>query len=535
MRAPRDRRRAAARRPIRLAAVSLGLLTLAFACTATENADAPSGHPATASPPPVPIRGEPMLPLPDALQERNFSEGFSDRPVHPGPRDASDRPTQPPDHAGLPDDVPIEHVVFIIKENRTFDHFFGRYPGADGATTGVTFGGRTVPLRPAPDVWPEHIAHGYWSGLYAVDGGRMDGFDLLTGAEHLDGYTQFSRAGIPNYWKYADRFALADRFFTSEYGPTFVEHLYTIAAQSNGVMDNRADGVPRPGGYCDDPEARVPAFPPQVITGDLDDPHIARIVGLQNEIADDSPANMWEISRYLGVIRTCFDIETLPDLLEAAKISWRYYSTDVFPINEVLRAIKHIREGPMWKKVHHSEDFFDDLAAGELASVTWLKPPAPYNEHPNIPHKATSVCAGENWTVSVMNALQRSPFWPHTAVVVVWDDFGGYYDHVVPPLYDIMGLGPRTPALIMSPYTRRGDNPLGGSIDHHTYEFASVLKFIEDVFGLRSLTHRDGEADPLTGAFDFSKPPDLRRLMLPLRQDCPYGTSPPFLDADGDA
>jgi phospholipase C len=134
-----------------------------------------------------------------------------------------------------------------------------------------------------------------------------------------------------------------------------------------------------------------------------------------------------------------------------------------------------------------------------------------------------------------MNALQRSDFWKSTAVVIVWDDFGGYYDHVVPPQYDIMGLGPRTPALILSPYTRKGDNPLGGAIDSNTYEFASVLKFIEDIFGLRSLTHRDARADPLTGAFDFSRPPDLRRLILPLRKDCPYGTAPPFLDADGDA
>src|ERR671914_108203 len=136
----------------------------------------------------------------------------------------------------------------------------------------------------------------------------------------------------------------------------------------------------------------------------------------------------------------------------------------------------------MWRHVEESEDFLDDLAAGEL----------------------------------------------------IWDDFGGFYDHVNPPQYDIFGLGPRTPALILSPYTREGDNPLGGAIDSHTYEFASVLRFIEEVFGLGSLTHRDAQADPLTGAFDFSSPPDMRRLILPLRKDCPYGTTPPFLDSDGD-
>jgi phospholipase C len=521
-------------RTFRTIAVGLGLLALAAACTETPGGEGPSEEPSSSIP--VPTEGQPLLPLPNAEERRNFSEGFSNRPVDPGTRaPATGRPTTPPGTLELPDDVPIEHVVFVIKENRTFDHFYGRYPGADGATTGVTFDGRTVPLTTAPDVMNEHIAHGFFSGLYAVDGGRMDGFDLLTGGDTLRGYTQFGRAGIPNYWKYADRFVLADRFFTSEYGPTFVEHLYTVAAQSNGIMDNRAPGVPRPGGYCDDEKSFSPAFSPDVITGDLNHPRIARIVDLQNSIADDSPDNLWEISEYLSAIRTCFDIETLPDLLEEAEISWRYYSTDVFPIGEVLRAIKHIREGPMWQNVHPGEDFFEDLENGELASVTWLKPPAPYNEHPNLPDKESSVCAGENWTVSVMNELQRSPFWKSTAVVIVWDDFGGYYDHVVPPQYDIMGLGPRTPALILSPYTRKGDNPLGGAIDSHTYEFASVLKFIEEIFGLRSLTHRDGQADPLTGAFDFSSPPDMRRLILPLRQDCPYGTSPPFLDADGNA
>jgi phospholipase C len=115
---------------------------------------------------------------------------------------------------------------------------------------------------------------------------------------------------------------------------------------------------------------------------------------------------------------------------------------------------------------------------------------------------------------------------------MVWDDFGGFYDHVDPPQYDIMGLGARSPALIMSPWTRRGSNPEGGSIDHHTYEFSSVLRFIEDIYGLAPLTKRDAQADPLTGAFDFSKPPDMHKLILPLRQDCPYGTHPPFTEHD---
>ena len=132
----------------------------------------------------------------------------------------------------------------------------------------------------------------------------------------------------------------------------------------------------------------------------------------------------------------------------------------------------------------------------------------------------TNVCEGENWTVEYLNAVMRSEYWPSTAIVIVWDDFGGFYDHVVPPHYDVMGLGPRTPALIISPWTKPGDNPDGGSIDSTVYEFSSVLRFIENLHGLKPMTERDRQADPLSGAFDFTQEPRLDPLILPPR-DCP--------------
>jgi len=188
-----------------------------------------------------------------------------------------------------------------------------------------------------------------------------------------------------------------------------------------------------------------------------------------------------------------------------------------------MQAIRHDRFNPvMWSKVQPPENFIKDIKAGQLPAVSWLIPPESYNEHPG---EGVSVCAGENWTVEQINAIMRSRYWPSTAIVVTWDDFGGFYDPVAPPHYDIMGLGPRAPALIISPYTRRGSNPDGGAVDHTVYEFSSVLRFVEDLHGLKPLTLRDRRADPLTGAFDFSRPPDLRPLILKLRQDCPYGTS----------
>ena len=178
-------------------------------------------------------------------------------------------------------------------------------------------------------------------------------------------------------------------------------------------------------------------------------------------------------------------------------------------------AIRHVRFGPEWQKVQDPENFLTDIKKRQLPAVSWLVPPESYNEHPGGP----SVCAGENWTIQQLNGIMQSPYWSSTAVVIVWDDFGGFYDHVPPPHFDIMGLGPRTPALIISPWTKQGSNPNGGSIDHTTYEFSSVLRFMEDLHNLPAMTKRDAQASPLSGAFDFTDPPHLSKLVLP-EQDC---------------
>jgi phospholipase C len=321
---------------------------------------------------------------------------------------------------------------------------------------------------------------------------------------------------------------LADAFFSSMYGPTFPEHLYTVAASSYGIMDNKAQREPTPGRYCDDETAYTPAFPM-----DLEGESLERIRALENSIVDDSPEALREISSYLEDVRDCLNLPNLPEELSEVGVSWKFYSDPVFPIGDIMRAIRRVRYNPeLWKNVVPSEGFLDDISEGELAEVSWVNPPAPYNEHPILPRREQSVCAGENWTVEMMNRLQRSDYWGSTAVIIVWDDFGGFYDHQPPPQYDIMGLGPRVPALILSPWTRRGANPLGGAIDQHTYEFSSVLAFIERIFGVEPLTERDANADPLTGAFDFTQEPNLEPLILPLRQDCPYGLAPPFLNQD---
>jgi phospholipase C len=428
-------------------------------------------------------------------------------------------PTAPGPFA-LPPNTPIKHVVFMVKENRTFNEYFGTYPGAVGSTSGASMlHGDHIPLKSCYDQQPHDITHGFAAGLYAIDGGKMDGFDIIGDGRDLTGYTTCSRSQIPNYWKYADRFVLADHFFTSMFGPTYPEHLYTVAAQSNGIMDNKST-VNHAGYYCDDPSEYSPHFQFATMT----QAQLQHAYALENSIGHKIPDTLVNLLNYTTPIRDCFDVKVLPDELTKAGISWKYYNEKDHWMN-ALQAIKHVRYGPEWKNVVSPDRFVPDVQHHRLPQVSWLIPPAEYNEHPG--EHTISICAGENWTVEQLNALMHSPYWKDTLVVIVWDDFGGFYDPVVPPHYDVMGLGPRTPALILSPYDRRGSNPLGGYVDHTDYEFSSVLRFIELLFNLPAMTERDRQANPLLGALDFRDPPDLQPLVLPYRKDCPYGTDLP--------
>jgi phospholipase C len=440
-------------------------------------------------------------------------------PTSPGPGSQQGAPLEDPPGLASPKS-PIEHVIFMVKENRTFDHYFGTYPGADGATRGETLRctqhgcrpGDTIPLKQAPEVMPHDITHGFGSGLYSINGGEMNGFNIIGQGQDLSGYVQHSRRTLPNYWAYADRFVLADHFFTSMFGPTLPEHLYTVAADANLITDNKIS-ADTPGNYCDDPQEYTLKFESGLSRHDR-----RRIMRLEEEITQDWPDQFPRIQRYWQEIRTCFEMEVLPDRLEEAGVSWKYYANEDVWMNG-LQAIRHVRYGPMWRKVVAPEQFIDDLGGGDLPEVSWLVPPEGLNEHPG---EGQSSCAGENWTVQQVNALMQSRYWKTTALVIVWDDFGGFYDHVPPPHEDIMGLGPRTPALIISPWTVRGESRSGGAIDPTTYEFSSVLRFIELLHGLKPLTARDRNADPLSGAFDFEARPRNKKLILDYRTDCRY-------------
>ena len=394
----------------------------------------------------------------------------------------------------------IRHVVFLVKENRTFDHFFGTFPGADGVTQGVTCDGSVVPLGHATDDSPG-AAHSFVSGIIAINGGRMNCFDQLVNGGQLQGYVQYTADQIPAYWSYAEHFALADRFFSSSYGPTAVEHYWIVASQSDRFVDNERPnegqaGTGPAGGYCDDPLERAWSF------RQLSSVDGHRAFDLETHVKTTQLQNRYWIERW-----PCHDIRTLPDLLQARGIPWKYYLS-VAPYFDILRAIPHIRYGPMWNDVVAEERFILDVRAGSLPAVSWLLPPVAESDHPGY----GDLCDGENWTVRAINAIMQSPAWKHTAIVLTWDDFGGFYDHVPPPHLDVYGMGPRVPAIIISPWSKPG------TIFHRTADFSSVLRFIETIFHLPSLTERDRRANDLMGAFDFSQDPNPP-LVLPQR-DC---------------
>jgi len=381
----------------------------------------------------------------------------------------------------------IQHVIFIIKENRSFDHYFGTFPGAIGSTRGKNSLGQTVELGPAPDQLPYDLGHTWDAAVAAIDDGKMDRFDLIpfgnVNGQYMS-YTQMSAQDIPNYWTYATKFVLADQMFSSLNGPSLPNHLYTVAATSAGVFTNPLDTPHNGRGSwgCDaDPNEYVRSIDP-----------------LGN----------------ISALVPCFDFQTLADSLENAGVSWKYYAPAAGQSGytwSTLDAINHIRNSPLWSEhVVSPEQLVADVRNGQLPAVSWVVQGFDASEHP-----PASTCFGENYTVRQINAIMQSPYWNSSAIFLTWDDFGGFYDHVPPPdsRSQSFGYGPRVPLIILSPYAKKS------YISHTLYEFSSVLKFIEEDFGLPPLGERDGNANDTQDSFDFAGAP-LPPLVLTPRQ-CP--------------
>ncbi|UCC77011.1 MAG: alkaline phosphatase family protein [Anaerolineales bacterium] len=362
--------------------------------------------------------------------------------------------------------TPIRHLVVLMQQNHTFDNYFGTYPGADGTRHETC-----VPIEPANPhstecVEPFHLgqypdlSHSRNTFIHQYNGGRMDGFVSAHEIEGQDGTLAlgyYDDRDLPYYWNLADEYVLFDRFFSSAHSGSVDNRMYWVA----GVSAGGSDGSSR-------------AYP---------------------------------------------DRPTIFDRLEEKGIEWKFYVRNFDPsLNyrnvgsagmlepqvqwlPLLSMDRFIDDPKLSSRIVDMEEFYEDVRRGTLPAVSYVMALGA-SEHP-----PSNLQGGQRVTKSMIQALMQSEAWDASAFLLTYDDWGGWYDHVVPPQIDGSGYGFRVPALLVSPYARRG------YVDHTELDFASILRFIEDNWGLRPLARRDARANSIAGAFDFARPPREPRVI----------------------
>ena len=368
----------------------------------------------------------------------------------------------------------IKHVVIIIQENRSFDNLFHGFPGADTVASGTTSTGQVVTLQPlglenSQDLDHTHLA---WYRTYA-DGKLY--FDLISRNLTIRStvpYSYVPPAETQPYFALGEKYTVGDRMFQSNTGPSFVAHQYLIAgstqiAPGQYVAEN-PDALGGTWGCDQPPGTTAPLLGPN---------------------GTDLPGPF-----------PCYDYQTLGDELDAKALTWRYYAPALGSsggIWSAYDAIRHIRYGTDWTNdVISPETTVLTDAPNGLPSVTWVVP-----SFVNSDHAGSGSATGPQWVTSVVNAVGQSPSWSSTAIFIVWDDWGGWFDHVLPPQLDVMGLGFRVPLIVISPYAKHG------YVSHTQHEFGSILHFTEETFGLAPLAASDARADDMSDCFDFTQAP----------------------------
>ncbi len=394
----------------------------------------------------------------------------------------------------------IEHLVFIMQENRSFDSYFGTYPGADGIPPGVCLpdpvGGPCVAPFHDPNAVNHGGPHGWTAAHAAIDGGKMDGFlaqafrNVPRGARPCrpqepncrPGTSPFDVMGwhdfreIPNYWNYAHLYVLQDNLFESVASYTLPSHLYMLAAQSGGYVG--APGQPLP------LEFSFPEITELLSSGSI----------------------TWKYYVTSGAMPSSGDDEGI--IAEVKEAIGPQIPTLVNPLPAFLRVRIDLQQR---SRLVDTEEFFKDAGSGALPQVSWIVPSRPVSEHP-----PDSVRTGMAYVTSLVNAVMQGPDWPTSAIFIGWDDWGGFYDHVPPPVVDQFGYGIRVPGLVISPFARQG------LIDHKTYSFDSWLRLIEERFGILPMTMRDAMAADMLDAFDFTQQPRPPVILAATEEGSPY-------------
>jgi phospholipase C len=424
----------------------------------------------------------------------------------------------------------IEHVILVIQENRSFDNLFATFPGADGTKRGkaaampqserdycsangmpVIAKPTSVPLTQTDLVGSgfgkrgdfdkdTDLAHIYSSFKIQHDHGQMDGFDLTGSGADGSGtpsctyaYQYVNPADIAPYWDLAKQYVLADHTFQTQGSGSFTAHQDLIAAGTQ-ISENEA--------LIDNPTY----FPWGC---DANKPVRTAVIKRDGKVY-----------RYGGPF-PCLEYSTLRDLLDAASVTWKFYAMpvkkesdcthgDTAGIWSAFDAIKAVRYSPEWRNnvTHGNLVFYNDVAKGRLPAVSWITPdalnsdhPAEYR-HPRCGSGGPPADTGPSWVAAIVNAIGESEYWKSTAVVILWDDWGGFYDHVPPPGPRGWQGGPgfRVPMLIVSPYVKP-------HVEHTVYEFGSILRFVEENWNMGTLGKNDAHSTSIGTAFDLRMPP----------------------------
>jgi phospholipase C len=425
-----------------------------------------------------------------------------------------------------PRTIPIDHIIVIYQENRSFDNLFGLFPGADGLAsakqappqvdkTGIPYDRLPKPINtsqrsPGPDprfpanlpnapflidafVPPSQktgdLVHRFYQEQLQIDGGRMDKFVAWSDAAGLVmGYYDGSK--LPT-WQLAQRFTLLDHFFHSAFGGSFLNHFWLVCACTPAWPEapaalraelDRAGAMTKDGAVTPDGFVVNTAFATY-------QPHPANV-----------PAD------HLVPPQT---LPTIGDRLSAAGVSWAWYSggwNDALagrphPLfqfhHQAFAYFRQFGDGTAAKarSLRDEKDFLADIAADRLPAVAFVKPLGPDTEHPGYADLET----GERHVADLVRRIEQSPAWSRSLVIITFDENGGFWDHVAPPRGDRWGPGTRVPAILVSPYARKG------AVDHRTYETTSILRLIEWRWGLAPLGERDARAANLIDALNFAQ------------------------------
>jgi phospholipase C len=444
---------------------------------------------------------------------------------------------------------PIERVVIIFQENRTPDNLFQDQnliaAGADiwPPSHGWNKEGSFITPLPEDLDTTYDLGHTHKDFVNMYDGGSMDGADKVT-VRCNPGQTNCSppnpqfyyttQTDVQPYFQMAEAYTFGDRMFQTNQGPSFPAHQFIISGTSAPTApgDQYSDWF-----AAENPSGGGIQFPGQ-------DTGCTAPTGESVQLID--PSGMESKAYNNGF--PCYDHPTLTDLLNSNSIAWRYYAPSAGSIWTAPNAIQHMCvpnsagtecTGTDWVErvvlqsgsndVHTPTALLADISAGRLANVTWVIPSGQASDH-----ALENDGSGPAWVTQIVNAIGNSPYWANTAIIITWDDWGGWYDHVAPPIdpkYGYYEYGFRVPLIVMSPYTK------AGYISHVTHDFGSILKFIEGNFSLPLVgeDYADARSDDLSDCFNFSQPPlTFHTFAIPQQKKKRVKTSAKELPSDPD-